>query len=517
MKTLLFLLNLLFLFSCSSNFKPEAFSVKTLTLSKKYSSATSVLDWVTSSGSACDADSATSYSSCSHGGHLLTTSFSTQANCSELTISDSLGVFSWSCTDGSGQVTIESTGFASGKGFADLIESSSWKENQLIVQEDDTTVAQSASAAFYDDTITAYTSGNISTAGLYVVSSDMSASQFDISADKVGFIVLNGATLSYDSGTNVTAYGTVNNLIAFESVDYGYLEGSFYLKNDTSSAETVLGVMFGATRFSRVHNVSAQDGHDIQVIFVANGGTSKFNRATGTFTSTDSCSSGVQALGCGSLSILDSDQNYFTTTITASNGYDALQLFLGDNNTIESDITCTTMSNRCLNFVAAQNNSFTGTIVTTSVQDSIGFTGNVAPLAAGVSSTGNTVAGSLTVNNGTNSGVINKSSSSSNTISMDITVNTVTGVGIDIKDSDSNTYSGSISISNAQTSVMIYDGADSNTVSNVVSISPTNYDLELKSDGGSAVNNNTVTFSTISAQGCDGDGLNANGNSTPQC
>jgi len=113
-------------------------------------------DIFSGTGTAC-AGTETGYMSCIHAGQMRKVPITGTSSCSGLSMTDSLGVFSWECTAESGTATFYNYDFKSGKGLADLvnatssnysygagdmgIENSTDNGNSTVIQATQTTVA----------------------------------------------------------------------------------------------------------------------------------------------------------------------------------------------------------------------------------------------------------------------------------------------------------------------------------------------------------------------------------------
>lgn len=97
----------------------------------------------------------TSYFDCVHGGEQKKFTIAAMTSCAGLSAQDELDVFDWFCNDnaGAGPVNFFSRGLKEGKGLADLITATTWKNNRLLVFSGTTPIYASERTAWWTNNI----------------------------------------------------------------------------------------------------------------------------------------------------------------------------------------------------------------------------------------------------------------------------------------------------------------------------------------------------------------------------
>ncbi len=128
--------------------------VQAVTSAARYANA---LNWNTyvlrSNGtSSC---TGTTYFDCIHGGEARKVTYATAGSCTNYTITDELNAFDWACdaTGGAGNVFFYSRGLKFSKGLADLVNSTSWKNNRVVISLSGVPVAASSRSAWWTNSV----------------------------------------------------------------------------------------------------------------------------------------------------------------------------------------------------------------------------------------------------------------------------------------------------------------------------------------------------------------------------
>jgi uncharacterized cupredoxin-like copper-binding protein len=146
---------------------------------------------------ACDGTETGFYTACLHVGELLMMPVTGYDDCADLTASDALGAFEWTCIDDGATVRMVSTGLKRDKGLADLIDfaTPAWLVNTLTVYDTGVEATRSTTAAWHDNTITVLSGTPLTGVGtIYVVPTDDTITT-RIDVDHVGLVVAPGAAM----------------------------------------------------------------------------------------------------------------------------------------------------------------------------------------------------------------------------------------------------------------------------------------------------------------------------------
>jgi hypothetical protein len=195
-----------------------------------------------------------SFSACIHGGEKRKVAVSAFSSCSGLTISDSLGIFDWTCKEELGIVNFYSIGLRAGRGLQDLIgESYSWNTNAVTVRMGTTVVGTSPQSEWWTNSISALpdnSAGSIInldgtdddgagpdqafvSGSILVLNSSRNTAGYNVNQDKMAVLIREGATLKLvsdglcDYGTGEASGGSEVCLLAAGSQKFLWVEGSF--------------------------------------------------------------------------------------------------------------------------------------------------------------------------------------------------------------------------------------------------------------------------------------------------
>jgi hypothetical protein len=242
-------------------------------------------------GTACTGseDALSSTPLCIHGGDKKIVRLD-QTSCSNLSMTDDLGLFNWACQIDSltSQAYFYSTGLVDGQGLIPLINAADpitpvFNPNRVILSQSNAPISSSSSMAWYSNTLrylnpflSASSVTTLTTPALYVVTSSGASAYVNsagifINANKIGIIAFDGVILKSTSNaancSNLTASsGTDSNCFIAIGASSGsrmftYLEGTF--SGPTSSEDTGLiatnfprNIALGHTGYSFFNRVS---------------------------------------------------------------------------------------------------------------------------------------------------------------------------------------------------------------------------------------------------------------------
>jgi hypothetical protein len=161
-----------------------------------------------SPGVACDGTES-SYKDCIHGGERKKAVLTGITSCAGLVASDLLDAFKWKCELDGGVAVIYSTALKEKKGLSDLLDATSFKNNQLIISGAADIV--SPVGAWWTNTVEALADNSgagdpvvqlNSASKIYTLSSSRATSGLEINAHKIALVTLGGAILSYGGNFN---------------------------------------------------------------------------------------------------------------------------------------------------------------------------------------------------------------------------------------------------------------------------------------------------------------------------
>ncbi len=218
----------------------------------------------------------TSYKDCLHGGEMRKVVVSGAASCAGLSFIDGLGVFEWTCVVQSGAATFYTTGFKAGKGLSDLLNATSWKNNNVSLTGTYSNVG--TLGPWWTNTVEALvdnSAGTVATlagAGkIYTLSTSRATTGYNLDADKIGLVIFPGATLSWAGGpaNSTTSTGEIGTsytrVVASGSQKHLWIEGTI-----TGGYNALL---LGLTKFSTLHRLNLGGSGDAGAMlesFVAN-------------------------------------------------------------------------------------------------------------------------------------------------------------------------------------------------------------------------------------------------------
>lgn len=173
------------------------------------------------SDAACSADTATSLSSCVHAGEMRAVRVLGKNACTNLSATDALGVFDWTCVVAGSEIWFHSR-LKRGKGLRDLITavpSLAWRPNTVTISDGATPLATSASSTWWNTPIGEVTTtptsasprqnviANSGSPKVWVVKDSGNYPPVNVDEDNQSLVTLTGVTMRYD-GTNASTCRT---------------------------------------------------------------------------------------------------------------------------------------------------------------------------------------------------------------------------------------------------------------------------------------------------------------------
>lgn len=202
---------------------------------------------------------------CVHGGELRKVVVGNQTSCVNLTATDSLGAFAWSCDASSGTAIFYSI-LMPGKGLRDLVDSGpGWIPNSVTVQKSAVTIGTSPSIAWWGNPIMPLSANagaltSLNTAGaIYVATSNLTTMGLVITVPRVSVVTLPAVVLQStgSTATNFAASACYSGsaataqMICAGNQNFLWLEATI---NGTNGPNPLLtGMRIYNSKFSRIH------------------------------------------------------------------------------------------------------------------------------------------------------------------------------------------------------------------------------------------------------------------------
>ena len=216
---------------------------------------------------ACAGNEVNYLAGCIHGGEKRKYVVSGQNTCTGLVAVDSLGTFDWICDASSGTATFYSKKLKSGKGLKDLLTSTAWQANSVIVTKNGANLVQSTASVWWGNPVMALPVNNTTASapvaltvsgGIYTLSASAYTSGYTvISVDKVGIVTLGTAVLSYTGYTTGNCFGGGQfTIICAQSNKFIWVEGKFSGANLSGSTLSI-NLAGDTLSFARFHNVES--------------------------------------------------------------------------------------------------------------------------------------------------------------------------------------------------------------------------------------------------------------------
>ena len=423
-----------------------------------YSAAPDWNDYVKASDTttACDGSETGGYLACVHGGEMRAVEVPDNSSCNDLSATDALGVFDWSCDGSTNPVRMVSTGLKANKNLSDLLDFATpgWLNNSVTITGTGAGLPfTTASATWWDNSVVVDNDGgSLSAAGsVYVVTANPSAS-YTMDASKLALVVQPGVTLSGPVSSSNIIYTTTQNFL--------WLEGMIDATGDDK------GVFWEGVKFSVLHNLAA-----------SNAGTNGVHL----YTSSNNSLSNISAANNGNYGfyIQWSTNNNLTNIAASNNGLAGFNIYyLSTGNSLSN--------------ISADNNTFNGiniySLSSNNTLSNVTVANNVSTGIA-LSNSSDNILSNITASN--NSGGIRVNGSSNNTL-MNITAanNESTGVTL-IGSSDDNKLLNITVVNNGDNGVWLYNVADYNALSNITAV---NSDVGIYL--GAASNNSLLNIAT---------------------
>ncbi len=239
------------------------------------------------------------YNLCLHGGEMRRVIVTGVPSCSGLTLTDSLGVFTWSCETRSGVANFFSTGFQSGKGLKDLVNASSWKNNSVtlsgtftgsstattwwtnpVVPLPDNGLATDAMITL-DGTNDGGNDGVFTAGTIFTLASSRASSGYLLSLDRMGLVTLSGVTLSYSGNATATCGGGGDYCLLLVYNRFAWIEGSFDGISSGGGTNSNYGLYSSGSYFGRIPSSTFSNFSNIGVRLL-NSHSFRINDFTGT-------------------------------------------------------------------------------------------------------------------------------------------------------------------------------------------------------------------------------------------
>ena len=226
---------------------------------------------------ACDGNESLGYAACIHGGEKRKFTVEGLNSCEGLSAADALDAFDWVCQDegGAGPVTFYTVGLRKGAGLKDLLDQNGFLPNSVEVTEagSQAILANSEPSVWgWANPVEAAPDNSSSEVvwldeewKIYFVAQSRTSNGFNINADRVALVSLEGAVLAYAgssddncnaaSGEYVPGWASSRCLIAAGEQKFLWIEGDF--NSDGPTGSTSYSLVLHNINFSRLNNVSS--------------------------------------------------------------------------------------------------------------------------------------------------------------------------------------------------------------------------------------------------------------------
>ena len=396
-------------------------------------------------------------------------------SCTGLTITETLDLFNWTCSEADGVVIFSST-MKAGISLVNFLNPGAFKLNSLTIKDArGETVAYTDPSAWFTDPVhelPVSTTGTaaiyLNTAGIYTFgpsASPIMTNMIILDADKIAVVGLQNAELKFNAGCIDLGIGDLLCATLFATHDFSYIEGKFISPPaDINTRNYTLGIatlnLFDPTtyaRFADIKNIELIKGD------VGDGswGTADepegiimmgdYHRVSGTLTA-----DGLIALDIGGPG---SNGCLISADITAGNSYKpGINIQAGSLNTFSGNINVSNIGTAGIS-IYGDENLFTGNINTSDTTDN----------GIRLSGSQNIFNGDINISDSlTGSGIY--FTGVQNTINSNITIDNVSG-GIHFVGATQNNFNGTINITNdLNLPFAIQNGSDNNTFNGVINI-----------------------------------------------
>jgi parallel beta-helix repeat protein len=433
---------------------------------------------------ACDGTETGGYSACIHGGEMMALEVEGRSSCDNLTATDALGAFDWSCDVSTNPVRMVSTGLKANKNLSDLIDfdAVAWKQNSVTVLEGIDTLLTTPSIVWWTTPVVLNNDGGYlnSEGTVYIVNAPTYETTYTMGRSNIGLVIKPGVTLQGSSLIN-------ENIIYAADKDFLWLEGAIDASGDK------MGVYLSNTRFSVLRNIQADNGTN--GVYVSGSSnlleniTASWNGGYGIALSSSSSNNTLENITTSWNNIGINLSGYSTnnnlTNITASNnGYSGVYLQNVSNNTL----TDVNVSYNVYYGIYISSASYNTLRDVTASYSRIDTNKTTTGYGSGVflQSSSNNVLTDVTVSNNKSFGVYLYTASNNNTLA-NVTVSNNSFSGIELYSSSSNNILSDVTVTNNVDGIFIW-GPGNNTLLNIAASNNSNVGVALYSSS----NNNTL-------------------------
>lgn len=273
----------------------DTINVTTLTVVARYAGATNWNDYATAADPSigCTGAETGNINDCVHGGPARKV-VTAETSCANLTMTDSLGIFDWTC--GMAGTAVFYSTLKSDKGLGDLLQdSTNWKANLVTIYLSGSPLGSSAPSTWWTNVLCGLVSNNgsctdgliscsDSTAGyscaapytavlnktgtIYSIGADQITSGYNIGASKIGVVTRGTSTLTFSPNDNTNAsdpWGDPGTefkvLIAGSDRAFLWIEGRYNGATRDVAASDGGTFFFGKLDWSVFRNVDVRLGY----------------------------------------------------------------------------------------------------------------------------------------------------------------------------------------------------------------------------------------------------------------
>ncbi len=372
------------------------------TVSVAYPSAPNMLDYIRRNmaspssleqvGTLCDGTETGWYNSCIHAGEIRRIEMTNISDCNDVTATDNLGAFNWTCRIQSGKVFVYSTGLKEDKNLSDLIDFTGkvWRDNSVTVRKGSQVISTAVTSKWWTNAIEEITipgPRTLNTKGrIYIINTSFSGNYTFANTNMA--LIVNPANVM-----NNTAPFVLLNIQTSSNSHFIWIEGKF-----TQSAQGLLLDNSNGGKFMVLRNFSGVRNFAIQanVVYLQNLGdagiyihNSRFqnisnpntilelalkktivynsifsNGLTGIFfnsTAPDTILNGVTTSNANDSNLVVGDNGFFLNTTNTNNNASSDSVFMNgasQNTFMNTGISNTSNSALSLTVTASNNNTF---------------------------------------------------------------------------------------------------------------------------------------------------------------
>lgn len=410
----------------------------------------------------------TGYANCIHGGEMRAVSVPGITSCTNLTATDALDAFNWTCDASSNSVRMVSTGLKANKNLSDLIEFNTvnWLNNSVTVSGtgDGLPFTTLAKIWWSNPVIEDADGGSLTNSStVYLITGNTTAT-YTIEANKISLLIQPGTTLAGPA--------TGGDVISAESRNFLWIEGAIDAADDRS------GIFLNNVGYSVIRDATVLNNIDAVIYnygiylyesssnFVSNSTLTKnyfgiyVLNSRGNLLSNITAENNTHTGIClekksGGIYFITTSDNILSNITALNNGYYGVYLRTATDNTLSNIQASNNGFHGIYLYTVANNNTLSN--ITASNNNSVGVYLSISSF--------NSLANINTFNNAYDGVYLSRSSN--NTLS-NITASSNVNAGIEVYDYSLNNTLGNITVTNnAESGIHIISSSSYNLLLNI--------------------------------------------------